>query len=385
MTRVLLALTKKDLRLFLTDRRAVVVSFALPALLALFFGASFDIGSSLGSTGRSVHIDSRVIDLDQSPASARVREALAQDEMLTASDCASPDEAKDLIRRGDADVAFVLPPGFGAATVDAAKNGGEPPAITILSDPTQTVTPSLARARLEKTALMALAPDLGDEIIRCARQGAPFTAKITSAGSGDSGFDWGAHALAGMGIQFILIGAVDAAVNLIQDRQRGLLKRVRAAPVSRGTLIGSRLLSGAIIALAVLVFLYVFGHFAMGVQIRGSLLGFGLVAVAFSLMASAVGLLAAALGKTAQATRGIGIFVILVATMLSGAWFPVSFFPDWLQTATHFVPTRWAVDGLDAMSWKGLDLADALPAVGVLLLTAALCSAWAAARFRWED
>ncbi|MCA9514395.1 MAG: ABC transporter permease, partial [Myxococcales bacterium] len=119
--------------------------------------------------------------------------------------------------------------------------------------------------------------------------------------------------------------------------------------------------------------------------IAGSALGFGLVAVSFSLVASSVGLLVATFGKTPQATRGFGIFIVLIATMLSGAWFPTAFFPGWLQDATKLVPTRWAVDGLDAMSWRGLGLADALLPVGVLLLTALICTTWATWRFRWDD
>ena len=31
------------------------------------------------------------------------------------------------------------------------------------------------------------------------------------------------------------------------------------------------------------------------------------------------------------------------------------------------VPTRWAVDGLDAMTWRGLDAMEAAPAMGVQL------------------
>ena len=46
--------------------------------------------------------------------------------------------------------------------------------------------------------------------------------------------------------------------------------------------------------------------------------------------------------------------------MLGGAWVPSFVFPEWLQTVSLFVPTRWAVDGLDAMTWRGLGLDAAL-------------------------
>ena len=42
--------------------------------------------------------------------------------------------------------------------------------------------------------------------------------------------------------------------------------------------------------------------------------------------------------------------------MLGGAWVPTFIFPAWLQQFTLVVPVRWAVDGLDAMTWRGIGL-----------------------------
>jgi ABC-2 type transport system permease protein len=71
--------------------------------------------------------------------------------------------------------------------------------------------------------------------------------------------------------------------------------------------------------------------------------------------------------------------------MLSGAWVPSFVFPAWLQSATKLLPTRWAMDGFDAMLWRGLPFADALFPAGALFLAAAACAAMAVLRFRWED
>ena len=47
--------------------------------------------------------------------------------------------------------------------------------------------------------------------------------------------------------------------------------------------------------------------------------------------------------------RCIAIVATLLIVMLGGAWVPTFIFPEWLQTATLVIPTRWAIDGLDAM------------------------------------
>ena len=121
-----------------------------------------------------------------------------------------------------------------------------------------------------------------------------------------------------------------------------------------------------------------------GIRVDGSRAGFVAVCVATALMASCFGLLIAALGRTPQATRGVAILAVLLMVMLGGAWVPSFVFPAWLQKVTLVVPARWAVDGLDAVTWRGVDFAGVLPAILVLLGFAAVFGALAHARFRWE-
>lgn len=49
------------------------------------------------------------------------------------------------------------------------------------------------------------------------------------------------------------------------------------------------------------------------------------------------------------------------------------------------VPTRWAVDGLDAMTWRGLDLDAAIAPIGVMLAFSAAFAAIAVWRFDWDE
>jgi ABC-2 type transport system permease protein len=60
-------------------------------------------------------------------------------------------------------------------------------------------------------------------------------------------------------------------------------------------------------------------------------------------------------------------------------------FPAWLQPVTLFIPIRWAIDGLDAMTWRGVGLSGAVAPTLVLLGFAAAFATIAIARFRWEE
>jgi ABC-2 type transport system permease protein len=91
------------------------------------------------------------------------------------------------------------------------------------------------------------------------------------------------------------------------------------------------------------------------------------------------------LGKTPQAARGVSVLFILIMVMLGGAWMPTFLFPPWLQQLTPAFPTRWGVDGFEAMTWRGLGFTDALTCSAALLGFAVFLGSLAVWRFRWEE
>ena len=74
----------------------------------------------------------------------------------------------------------------------------------------------------------------------------------------------------------------------------------------------------------------------------------------------------------------------LLMVMLGGAWVPTFVFPPWLQKLTVVIPTRWAMDGIDGMTWRGLGLSSALAPIAVMLGFALLFGFAAVITFRWE-
>jgi ABC-2 type transport system permease protein len=213
----------------------------------------------------------------------------------------------------------------------------------------------------------------------------PFTTReheVTAPGRAYNGY---AHAFAGMSVQFLLFSGIELGVGVLYMRRLGLWKRLRAAPVSRRLLLGSRMASGALIAVVLLVAIYAAAIAVFGVRIDGSAIGFAGVALAFALLTATFGMLIAAIGGTPEATRGLAILATLLLVMLGGAWIPTFVFPEWMQTATLVVPTRWAVDGLEAMTWRGLGLEAAIAPIGVMLTFSIAFAAIAVACFRWEE
>jgi ABC-2 type transport system permease protein len=214
----------------------------------------------------------------------------------------------------------------------------------------------------------------------------PFTTDAVEVTSNpNSKYNSYSHSFAGMGVQFILFSGIELGVGVLLARRMGLWKRLRAAPISRSLLLGSRIGSGALIALILLLIIFGAGMLIFGVRIEGSVPGFLGICAAFSLLTASFGLLIAALGRNPEATRGLAILATLLLVMLGGAWVPSFVFPEWLQTVGLFVPTRWAVDGFDAMTWRGLGFDAASPPILVMLAFTAVFWIIAVWRFDWEE
>ncbi|MDE3154062.1 MAG: ABC transporter permease [Acidobacteriota bacterium] len=343
---------------------------------------------------------------------------------------------RDEVKRGRTDVGIVIPAGFGDAAGRSLFTGRDKPVLGLLYDPskgaqlgmvrgilTQYVMQSVSKEmfngqsgrrmldeslqRLDRDSSMAPADrsalrDMLESVQRWynrPQSGSTSTNAPTSGGLSvpytvneqpitarqDVAYNGYAHSFSGMGVQFVLFISIEIGVGILLERQRGLWKRLRSAPLSKTMLLGAKALSGTILALAIFAVMFAFGMIVLGVRIEGSLAGFIAVLVACSLMAATFGLLIAALGRTPQAARGVSVFAVLIMVMVGGAWVPSFLFPAWLQKAALIVPARWAVDGLDAMTWRGLGFATALPAVLVLLAFALVFGALAVARFRWQE
>ena len=419
-----IALVRKDLVLYFSNRRALLMSIAAPILIAAFFGSLFG-----NSDSKPAHINVAVTDLDRSELSGRVVAALRGEATFDVTEVGEADTSAQ-VKAGKVAAAITVPAGFGKLA-GSAMFGGTKPELVVHYDPSQAMALQVVRGLMAQhvmqtvsqslmSASSPLLSDLRDRTLQstslpdqrrleltqmfdsiakvqstsmpasAAPKAAAFTLPYVTreepaSARPETKYNSYSHSFAGMGVQFVLLMGVDLGVGLLLMRRMGLWKRLRAAPLSRGKLLGSRIASCALIALVVFAIVYAAAMAAFGVRIDGSVPGFIAVLVAFALLTGSFGLLIAAIGRTPEATRGLAILATLLMVMLGGAWVPSFIFPEWLQKLSLFVPTRWAVDGLDAMTWRGLPFHDALLPVAVMLGFAAVFTSLAIWRFDWEE
>ena len=407
-----IALVLKDIKLFLNDRRALLLTLAMPILLAAFFGYLFG-GSGKKETGK---IEIAVVQLDQAETSNKIVAGLQGDATLDVA-LLPRAEAEALVRKGKRKVAIVIPAGFGEAAGAAMFGAGDKPEIELLYDPSQNAVLAMVKGMLTQHVMQAVSgamfngpqgADFTEKSLEKLGQSSnpddaalkemlesvkkyqdrpaattqakpgglsdPFATREVAMASGRPGaenYNGYAHSFAGMGVQFILFMGIDIGVGVLLAQRMGIWNRLLAAPVTLNTVLLARTVSAALIAFAVMCAIFAVAVLAFGVEIA-SLAGFVGVVACFSLLTATFGLLIAAFGKTPEAARGLAVFATLIMVMLGGAWVPSFFFPPWVQQVSLAVPTRWAIDGLDAVTWRGLGMEAAWPVMGVQLAFAAL-------------
>jgi len=434
----ILALVRNDLRIHFGDRRGVLVNIAAAIFIAGFMGFLF--GGS-GKDKEAGKIPVAVVIEDDSDVSRAVGAALGADKMIEAK-VVTAAEARELVRKGKAQAGLILPAGFGEAAASAFFRGRNKPQIELFYDPSQAIVLSVVEGLLTQHVMQEVSRALFggalgrkvvqdsleelrksadaatparkdlqdllesvDKLNRRAQDDAaakkpvdgaqggiqggltiPYTvhAEALTSGTGVK-YNGYAHSFAGMTVQFILFNGIEAGVLLLLLRERGMWARLRTAPITRVDLLVARALATAVIGLFMLGAIYLVAAVAFGVRIEGSVAGFIGIAVAFCLLNACFGLLLAALGRTPAATRGLAVMVTLILVMIGGAWVPAFIFPTWLQQVSLFAPTRWAVDGLDAVTWRGLGFDAAIGPIAVLLGSALVCGGLALWRFRWQS
>ena len=100
------ALVRKDLQLFFTDRRAVMLSFVVPIVIASFLGAMFS--NAAGDSGPA-KISVAIVDQDGSAISKKIVSGVQADVHLRVASVDEP-TARDDVRRGRTTVGVVIPP-----------------------------------------------------------------------------------------------------------------------------------------------------------------------------------------------------------------------------------------------------------------------------------
>jgi ABC-2 type transport system permease protein len=350
----------KDLRLFVADRRGLVLCFAVPILLASLFGAVFD-----RPAGEAIRLPLLVVAEDDGPLTTRVVAALLADDHLEARRCDRAEATKQLGRRGSG-VVVVLPNGFSRLTQ------GERPVVQLLHHPSCRLEANCAEGVVTEVVLRETAAEMFTPLLGTVHPGftteRPFTVEQTAAaGPGGVSLNAYSHSFCGMTLQYLLFWGMDSGLLLLRERRQGIWRRLRTTPLTLTALLSGKVLATSMVALAQIGVAFGFGAVVFGVRLTGSPAGFLALALAAALLSATTGLVVAALGGSEGRARSVAVLIILTSSMLGGFWLPSFLLPHWVQEAALALPTTWAARGFAGVTWQGMGVVEALHCAAVVV------------------
>jgi ABC-2 type transport system permease protein len=437
----ILVLLKKDFALFFRDRAALVLAFVIPFALIFLFGQIFRVNApDPGPTGIRV----AVVNQSDNPAATRLIEALKSEKafrIVTTFDKPdkttrplAEDDLRPLMRADAFRFALVIPKdvvrtdriGIHLKTYSNPRNEAESQTVNgilekdLFSNVPELLGQSLeARARdivgdarldrFDTSVANAVADAFGGDPdrIRERMQDGSFgfhhlgSGAASGAGSGSSdafsrivsidavqvaGGDVKSPAatllVGGWAMQFLLFAVTASANALFREKEQGIFQRILSAPASKGDILWSKFLYGVCLGLLQLVVLFMAGHILYGIEI-GPYLGRLVAVCVFAAAAcTSFGMLIAAVSSSPESARGLSTFVILLMCAIGGAWFPVSFMPEFIQQFSKLTLVYWSMEGFNQVLWAHETLREIMPTLGYLTLITALVLGVALWRFR---
>ncbi len=366
--RALRALTEANVRSFLRDRAALFWTLAFPIIFVILFGTIF-------AGGGNASFKLGWVDLDGTPASGQLHQVFASTKVFDLKD-SSQDDALAAMGRGDVEAVLVVPQGHGAS-VAAAQAGSAPAtalAVTLYTDPSrntssQTITQIVNRIVMaQNQALSGRPPVLTVDTKNFQTQ------QLT-------GVSYFVPSILAMALMQL---GIFAAIPLVQQREKLILKRLSATPLPRWTLVGSNILTRLLIAAVQTVLILGIGSAVLGVQIAGNWALIVIVVALGAVTFVSIGYVIASFARTEEAANGMTSVVQFPLMFLSGIFFPIELMPQWLRGVATFMPLTYLGDALRQVMVNGAPFAP-LP-VDLLVLGGWLFGGlFISARFfRWQ-
>jgi ABC-2 type transport system permease protein len=361
----LFALTVANIKSYVRDRAALFWTLAFPLIFIFMFGFIFQ-----GGGGSELNLG--WVDADGSPASAQLRDAFTASGAVKIVE-SSEDDALAQMRNGKVDSIIVVQKGYGATVAaGAAGTGQAPAAITVYTDP--------SRSNLTASVYQVVGSVLG--VVNLG--GRPPIVVPEAKTIQTENLNFISYFVPSMlGLSVMQVG-IFAAIPLVADREKLILKRLAATPLRRWQLVGSNVLMRLLIALVQAIIIVGVGVMAFGVHITGSLpLVAGFVALG-SMAFLALGYVVASFASTEDSANGMTSVIQFPMMFLSGTFFPIDQMPDVLRTIARIIPLTYLSDALRQVMVGGAAFAPLWLCAVILVGWLVACFGVAAVKFRWQ-
>ena len=363
-----IAVSRKEFRQIVRDRRTLTILLFVPAFFLLLYGyaLNFDIR----------HVGLAVDDRDRSQESRSLISAFVNsgyfDLVASVDDDA---ETTRLMDRNDVRAVLVVPFGLGRAV-----RTNRPAAVQVLlnGDNANTATTVMAYAltivRSESARYQRGLTPVGNAALVSVEPRVWYNPQLRST----------LFLVPGLIAYIAMITAVvSTALSIVREKERGTMEQVRMAPLDAFSFVVGKTVPYFIVSLVSAMGIIVVAMLLFDLPMRGS---WFLLLAALSLFligALGLGLFISSLADTQQVAFQLALLASFLPTlMLSGFIFPIASMPVFLRAVTYGVPARYFLIALRTIVLKGAGIGAFWEDLVALAIFAALVLTLAAVRLR---
>lgn len=191
----------------------------------------------------------------------------------------------------------------------------------------------------------------------------------------------------GVVIMLAVFSAGWTGMGAVEDIQSGVMERMLASPVWRGSLNAGAVIYSAF-SMMIQAVLIIALALILGADFKGGVLGVVVMMIVAALLATTVASLSNAvgvLGRQRETVIGTVSFFQLPLTFLSTGMMQKSLLPHWMQTVARFNPVNWAVEAARSAAMEQTDwglVGERVALLAALALVAGFLASRAFARYQ---
>jgi ABC-type multidrug transport system permease subunit len=182
----------------------------------------------------------------------------------------------------------------------------------------------------------------------------------------------------------MLVLLTSGAILLVSERERGLLRRLAATPISRGSIVLGKWVARMALALVQIGFAMALGSLVFKVDWGSSLPTVALVLATWAAFNASLAMMLAGVARSSQQMAGLGVLGTMVLAALGGCWWPIEITPRWMQRRALVLPSGWCMDAMHRLVSFGYGAESAWPHALALAVGASLLGWLGTRQFRYQ-
>ncbi|MEJ1354178.1 MAG: ABC transporter permease [Candidatus Sedimenticola sp. (ex Thyasira tokunagai)] len=194
--------------------------------------------------------------------------------------------------------------------------------------------------------------------------------------------DWLIPGVLGMNVMFSSLFGVGYVI--VRYRKNGVLKRLKATPLSALEFLAAQVLSRLWLIVLVTSLVFIGTNLFVGFRMYGSYATLLLVLAVGTLSMISLGLIIAARISSEEAANGLLNMLSWPMMLLSGVWFSLEGSPAIVQHLANLLPLTHAISAARAVMIDGAGLVEIWPHLLVMSVMTLLFMFIGARYFRWE-